>query len=471
MLSILDSLKNQLDTGRQMPGNWKTRREKALQLLETFAQWTGAAPGQEICLGFVPGRIEVLGRHTDYAGGRTIVCSIDRGFLFAAAPGAGRRVRLREDSSEFSPVEFELDPSLLPAVGEWANYPMTMARRIARNFPGALRGVDIAFSSTMPVGSGMSGSSALMMMVFTAIAVTNRLHDHPAFREHITNPVELSVYLACAENGKTFRGLEGDTGVGTFGGSEDHAAILTARPSCLSVFGFSPPELQAEMTWPARWGMAVAFSGVRAEKTREALEKYNMASLRVSDAVARFNERARTRLSTLREVVDHEPKPGGRRWLQGLEDPAFSWSTPAAPALADRVRQFILEDRTHIPGAVSALRAENLPAFGRLVSASHRASKRYLWNIVPEIDSLQRSACRLGAAGASGFGAGFGGSIFAVTRADRADELLAAWRTQYRARYPDRAAESAFFIAHPGPGIETWSDSGPVRLADQIFQA
>jgi galactokinase len=135
------------------------------------------------------------------------------------------------------------------------------------------------------------------------------------------------------------------------------------------------------------------------------------------------------------------------------------------------VRQFILEDRTHIPGAVSALRAGDLPAFGRFVSASHHASKRYLWNIVPEIDWLQRSACRLGAAGASGFGAGFGGSIFAVTRADRADELLAAWRMKYIARYPDRAPGSAFFIAQPGPGIETWSDTGPVRLTDEIFQA
>jgi galactokinase len=471
MLPPIQNLRNRLNNGNLMPENWKPRREKALQLLDTLVRWTAGTPRQEVCLGFVPGRIEVLGRHTDYAGGRSIVCSIDRGFLFAAQPGAGRRIRLQEDSSEFKPVGFDLDPSLAPAVGEWANYPMTMARRLARNFPGVLRGVDIAFSSTMPVGSGMSGSSALMMMVFTAIAKVNGLQEHAAFKEHIRSPVELSVYLACVENGKTFRGLAGDAGVGTFGGSEDHAAILTARPLCLSLFGFSPPELQAEVPWPRQWRMLVAFSGVRAEKTREALEKYNMASRRVSDAVTRFNERAGTRLSTLREVVDHQPKPGGPRWLQGLEDRTVSWSSPAAPALADRVRQFILEDRTHIPGAVSALRSEDLVWFGKLVSASHRASRRYLWNIVPEIDWLQRSACRMGAAGASGFGAGFGGSIFAVTAADHAEELLAPWRTKYRARYPDRAAESAFFIAQPGPGIETWSDSGPVRLADEIFQA
>ncbi len=460
------SLRTLLKQEGRTPANWKPRNEKALELLDMLAALDGASVDQQVIFGFVPGRIEVLGRHTDYAGGRTIVCAIDRGFLFAATPVQGRRIRIHEDSIEFNPVEFDLDPNLSPPAGQWANYPMTMARRLARNFPGQLRGADIAFSSTMPVGSGMSGSSALMMMVFTAIASANGFQENAAFQANIRNPVDLSVYLACAENGQSFRGLEGDAGVGTFGGSEDHAAILNAKPGQLSLFGFSPPELQAEVPWPSDWRMVVAFSGVRAEKTREALEKYNMTSRRVRDSMSRFNQLAGTRLSTLREVVDHEPKPGGSRWLAALAHAPGD----SSPGLSDRVRQFILEDRTHIPRALEALRAKDLRAFGKLLSASHRASKKYLWNIVPEIDFLQKSACRLGASGASGFGAGFGGSIFAVTSADHAEELLIKWRRRYVARYPVRAAESAFFIAQPGPGIEVWDDSGPVRFADQVFQ-
>jgi galactokinase len=451
----------------RLPANWRTRRRKALRLLDILTAWNASSPDQEVTLGFVPGRIEVFGRHTDYAGGRTLVCAIDRGFLFAATPRSSRRIRITEDSTEFGPVEFDLDPALSPPVGQWANYPMTMARRLARNFPGPLRGVDIAFSSSMPVGSGMSGSSALMMMVFTAIASANRLQENAAFSQNIKNPVDLSVYLACVENGQSFRSLEGDAGVGTFGGSEDHAAILNARPGRLSLFGFSPPELQAEVPWPREWRLVVAFSGVRAEKTREALEKYNLASRRVGDSVMRFNQLAGTQLSTLREVVDYQPKPGGSRWLDALAR-APGQSSPALPG---RVRQFILEDRTHIPGALAALKAKDLTAFGRLVSASHRASKKYLWNIVPEIDHLQRSACTLGAAGASGFGAGFGGSIFAVTTADHAEELTERWQRSYAVRYPGRAADSAFFLAQPGPGIEVWTDSSPLRFADALFQA
>jgi galactokinase len=466
----VQSFRDRIGLTESIPENWKPRRDVAMRLLDMLGSRSEAVSKQEITVGFVPGRIEVFGRHTDYAGGRSLVCAIDRGFLFAAATRSGNRIRLHEDSAEFGPVEFDLDPELAPRVGEWGNYPMSMARRLCRNFPGQLRGVDIAFFSTMPVGSGMSGSSALMMMAFTAIASASRLHESPVFKQNIRDAVDLSVYLACAENGQSFRGLEGDAGVGTFGGSEDHAAILNGRPDRLSLFEFSPPRLKAEMPWPREWRMVVAFSGVRAEKTREALEKYNMASRRVRDAVMAFNQLAGTQLPTLREVVDHEPKPGGAAWVKKLDRAPARGASVVAPALADRVRQFIMEDRKHIPGALAALQGRELRKFGKFVSESHRASKKYLWNIVPEIDYLQKAACRLGAAGASGFGAGFGGSIFAVTTADRVEDLLSRWRRSYHARYPARAGESAFFIAEPGPGIEVWSESGPVRYADQIFQ-
>jgi galactokinase len=443
-----------------------------LQAIESLSRilstWAGSPADRAVTVGFVPGRIEVFGRHTDYAGGRTIVCAIDKGFLFAAAPREDRRIRMREDSPEFAPAEFDLDPNLTPVVGQWANYPMTMARRLERNFPGRLRGVDIVFSSTMPVGSGMSGSSALMMMVYTAIAASNTLEAAPEFQESIRSPVDLSVYLACAENGQSFRGLAGDRGVGTFGGSEDHAAILNGRAGCLTLFSFSPPELLAEVPWPADWRMVVAFSGVRAEKTREALEKYNMASRRAREAVAVFNRLSGRSHPTLREVVDHEPKPSGEGWLREL-DRAAAADGGMAPSLGDRVRQFILEDRVHVPRAIEALKTRDLARFGQLLSDSHRASKKDLWNIVPEIDWLMECACGLGAAGASGFGAGFGGSIFAVTTADQAEALLGQWRRRYTAGFPDRAREADFFIAEPSPGIQLWKESGPVRYVDTVF--
>ena len=421
---------------------------------------------REVTFGFVPGRIEVFGRHTDYAGGRSLVCAIDRGFLYAAVPGRQTRLRMYEESSEFEPIEFELSPSLRPRIGHWSNYPMTMARRLSRNFgTSSLGGADVVFSSTMPIGSGMSGSSALMMMTFSALAVLNRLDATPTFRENLLDPIDLAVYLACAENGQGFRDLKGDRGVGTFGGSEDHAAILTSRSGMLSLFGFCPASLQDEVAWPRGWRMAVAFSGVRAQKTREALEEYNLASRRAREAVERYNKAFGTRFTTLREVADGGAGRRGQSWLDILDVPP----DPRAPGLADRARQFIQEDRRHIPRALDALVAGHMEEFGKLLTASHLGSKKYLWNIAPEIDFLRKSAVRLGAVGASGFGAGFGGSIFAVVGSDRAAPFLADWRQQYARRYPRRAPESDFFLTSPGPGIEIWEDDGPRRLVDCLF--
>src|SRR5271157_2205508 len=121
MHTTFGALRARFTSGGSLPMSWEPCRDSVLLLLDMLAGGTGTSPDNEVFLGFVPGRIEVFGRHTDYAGGRSIVCSIDRGFLFAAAPGSGRRIRIREDSAEFRPVEFDLDPDLAPPAGEWAN--------------------------------------------------------------------------------------------------------------------------------------------------------------------------------------------------------------------------------------------------------------------------------------------------------------------------------------------------------------
>lgn len=421
-----------------------------------------------VFLGFVPGRIEVGGKHTDYAGGHSIVCAIDRGFLFLAGPNALGRIRMAEDSSEFAAVDFPLEPDIQPPAGNWANYPMTMARRLAANFSAERRmtGVDLAFSSDMPVGSGMSGSSALMMMTFCAIALTNQLHETETFTRTIRDGIDLAMYMASCENGQTFRELIGDRGVGTFGGSEDHTAILNCRTGRLSLFSYAPTVLKAEMEWPGEWSMVVAFSGIRAEKTGQALEKYNLAARRAALAVEAYNRRFGTALRTLGEIVARNRGSPDARLLQEIEHSAPEHTHLD---LAGRVRVFLLEEHKYIPGAVKGLLWRDAEGFGAALTSSHRASKRYLWNIAPEIDHLQHSARSLGVAGATGFGAGFGGSIVAVLPAARADSFAQEWEEAYARRYPVAAREACFFRTAPGPGIVLWDLEGERRFVDEMF--
>ena len=77
---------------------------------------------------FVPGRIEVLGKHTDYAGGRTMVAAIERGFCIAALPRDDRQIVII-DAATGETVVFTADPDLKPREGSWPIYPMTVARR------------------------------------------------------------------------------------------------------------------------------------------------------------------------------------------------------------------------------------------------------------------------------------------------------------------------------------------------------
>ncbi|GAG34622.1 unnamed protein product, partial [marine sediment metagenome] len=173
---------------------------------------------------------------------------------------------------------FEISPDLQPTLGDWSNYPMTVARRLARNFPPALRGASMAFASDLPAASGMSSSSAMMIATYLSLAAINELNRREEYRREIDSPQSLAGYLATVENGQSFGTLTGDKGVGTFGGSEDHTAILSCRPGRLSQYSFCPVRFERFVNVPKGYVFAIAFSGVVAAKTGEALEKYNRAS-------------------------------------------------------------------------------------------------------------------------------------------------------------------------------------------------
>ncbi|MGQ9574546.1 MAG: GHMP family kinase ATP-binding protein [Thermoguttaceae bacterium] len=394
---------------------------------------------------FVPGRIEVLGKHTDYAGGSSMVAAAQRGFSLVVVPRDDCRVLVVDALSQES-VTFEFDPDIIPRAGHWANYPMTVARRLARNFPGPTRGVSIGLASDLPPAAGMSSSSALIVAVFLALAPINKLYQREEFLRNIRTPIDLAGYLATIENGQSFGTLWGDRGVGTFGGSEDHTAILTCRPGYISQYAYCPIRLQQEIPFPAGYTFAIASSGVEAEKTGAAMARYNAASLRVGRLVQLWRDVTGLDDPNLAEVVARGP--AAIEYLRSIvRDKAGEESGP----LLDRLEQFITENLQILPAASEALQAGELDRFGRLVDQSQRAVEQLLRNQVPETSFLATTARQLGAVAASAFGAGFGGSVWALVESSRAERFLASWAESYRGRFPERWRRSAFFLTGPGP--------------------
>ncbi len=388
---------------------------------------------------FVPGRIEVLGKHTDYCGGRTMVVAGDRGFVCAARCMEEPLLVVRNIASG-EVRRIPLVPDLEPPVGEWINYPMTVVRRLSRNFE-LSRGVDVAFLSNLPPASGMSSSSAMMVMFSLVLFAAGRVHESAAYRGAVSSPEDLAGYLATVENGMTFRDLEGDVGVGTFGGSEDHTAILCAEAGCVKQYSYAPVVFERSVPLPPGYVFVVAYSGVKAEKTGAAMEKYNRASCLAREAaeiVSAFYGRNFPHLKAALDAVGYE---GVREAL----------SRRGSQEHLVRFEHFHLENEKVVPAAGDALAGAEVESFGRIVDESQRAAEKLLGNQVPETVFLASSARRLGAAASSAFGAGFGGSVWAFVEEEGVNDFLGAWESSYRDCFPAAADSARFFSVNAGP--------------------
>jgi len=411
----------------------------------------GAGAAQSAHVLFVPGRIEVLGKHTDYAGGRSMVAAVERGFCVAVRPRRDEVVFV-VDALRRQWVRFQLGPDLVPPVGHWSNYPMTVARRLARNFPTARRGAEVVFASDLPPAAGMSSSSALVVAMFLALRAANPLDAERLARPLLSDKTVLAGYLGCVENGQSFGELAGDRGVGTFGGSEDHTAILCARPGQIGQYSYCPIRLERWLPMPQGCVFGIASSGVVAEKTGAALDKYNAASQMTSCLLQLWRQATGRDDPHLAAAMSTDPDAASRLYQTVAVASDQQRHGFSAAALIARLEQFIAETQQIVPTAGDALEHGDLAALAASVERSQRLAEQLLGNQTPETVHLARSARQLGAVAASAFGAGFGGSVWALLEQSHAGEFLQAWSANYRQAFPHRADQAEFFTTAAGPG-------------------
>jgi galactokinase len=395
---------------------------------------------------WVPGRIEVLGKHTDYAGGRSLVCALERGLCLRVAQRKDAVVRVRslDRRATFATT---LSADATAEAGSWAGYVATIARRVASNFGDLRRGADIAVASNLPADAGMSSSSALVVGIFIALSKTNELRSHPVFRSTISSSEELAAYLGAVENGLPFRTLGAEAGVGTHGGSQDHTAVLCSEAGEILRFAWDPLRRERHLPMPAGHIFALGSSGVHAPKTGRALAQYNRVSLAARRLVELWNrdtDREDRTLGAVLGTVD-----GSADHLRALARRVRGGPFPRG-YLQARLEQFIAETYEIIPAASDALERVALTEFGMAVDHSQRLAEANLGNQVAETVTLQRRARDLGAVAASAFGAGFGGSVWAMVPESEGRRFLRLWSQSYRKAHPRSAKESVFFLSAAG---------------------
>ena len=223
-----------------------------------------------------PGRINLMGRHIDHRGGSVNVMAISEEILMVAAPRSDDQVRLHNaDTDTFAHAAFSIGQEIahldwgdwltcvnspktltLVAAGSWENYIKAAALRLQHSFTRQrLLGADIVAQGTIPIGSGLSSSSAVVVGAAEALVAANGLDLRPS-----------SLVDLCGE---------GEWFVGTRGGSADHAAIKFARRGQVAHVSFFPFEVEDFMPFPARHALVVCDSGELAKKSEGARETFN----------------------------------------------------------------------------------------------------------------------------------------------------------------------------------------------------
>jgi len=396
---------------------------------------------------FVPGRLEVLGKHTDYAGGNSLICAADRGFCITSVSRNDNLIRVFNTGSGDNTV-FDLSKEIEAQKGSWENYPANVLRRLKFNFGDDIKGCDIAFDSDLPLASGMSSSSALIIAMFFAVAGANDLFENSKFKSNIENKIHLAEYLANIENGLTFRELEGRKGVGTFGGSEDHTAIINCKPGKVSEFSYCPIEFQREIQIPENYRFVIASSGVHAVKTGNAMESYNLASKLVQTLLKMWNENKNTSYADLNSAITSSDFSREELYkiIENSDDKIYS-----NQQLIERFEHFYSENYEIIPEAIIFFNENSIQKFAKAVDRSQKLTSELLKNQVEQTEFLTKSAKISGAVTASSFGAGFGGSVWSLVNHNKLSEFIENWKTSYQEKYPEEFSKSEFFTINAGP--------------------
>ena len=392
-------------------------------LVERFkATFDGALPSH---LSRAPGRVNLIGEHTDYNGLPVLPMALRREITLLFSPRDDGRVRVANVDSEFGPREFTLAYEISPSpAGDWGNYLKAPCQALTRRHGGtasapALRGFDALVSSTLPVASGLSSSSALVIAVGGALVHANGLEIPTlAFAQEMA---------------------EAERYTGTRGGGMDQAISAGALQGHASRIEFEPLEL-VPTPIPEDWRFLVAHSLVRAEKSGRAQEAYNLRTRECRQALEILAEHGTFR--SYRQLLDE----------MCIQDLVELGEAHLDGPLLKRFRHVVTEGN-RVYDAEHALRRSDRLTFGLLMNASHESLRDDYEVSSTELDTLVELALAGGAAGARLTGAGFGGCIVALATRERTPAVLARLREGYfLAKELPGSLEEVLFVAEAGPG-------------------
>jgi len=214
--------------------------------------------------------------------------------------------------------------------------------------------------------------------------------------------------------------------------------------SGLVAYRFMPVAALSDVPMPADWTFVITSSGVQADKAGSVLARYNRAADGVRALHALWNAHTGTPAHSLAAAL---ATPDAEARFDALVNDATGDFSPGD--LRRRLQHFINEDRRG-PLAAQAFATTDRAALGDLSRDSQLEAESLLGNQIPETVMLARLARETGAFAASNFGAGFGGSVWALTTTNDAEAFAEEWVRAYQRRQP-LVGPVPWFVARPGP--------------------
>ena len=359
---------------------------------------------------FAPGRVNLIGEHTDYNGGFVLPCALQYGTYLLIRKRPDNLVRFATTNFDYK-IEYDISKGYVKQQGQWINYPLGIFDQFDKLKIG-LSGFDMLFSGDIPNSAGLSSSASIEMV--TAFALASMLNVTSL---EMTDLVNLSKR---SEN--EFIGLDcGIMDMFAVGmGSADHAIFL----NCLTLefkripFILNGYKLIIANTNKKR-GLADSKYNERVQECKEAID-----AIRLHIPVNHLGEIGFMQFFKIQELIEDE-------------------------RVRRRARHVISENQ-RVLNAVSCLHKNDLLQFGALMNASHESLRDNYEVTGIELDTLVEEAWKInGVIGSRMTGAGFGGCTVSIVRDNVVEKFIHQAGDNYRQK---TGLTASFYIAEVSDG-------------------
>lgn len=361
---------------------------------------------------FSPGRVNLIGEHTDYNGGHVFPCALSFGTYGAISQRNDKIVRMYSENFEDKGIiSFEIDNLKNEEEHDWANYPKGVIDVLRKHGYDVNQGFDMVVYGNIPNGAGLSSSASLELLM---AVMMNDIHQFNIDR------VELVKYCQEAEN--NFIGVNcGIMDQFSIGMGQDSSAILL---DCNTLdYKYSTVDLKDEVIVIAntnkRRGLADSKYNERRSECEEALKELQ----------------TELKISTLGELTEDEFEKNKHLIKSDLR--------------AKRAKHAVYENQRTLK-AVKALEDNDIETFGKLMNQSHNSLRDDYEVTGKELDTLVDLASKHeGTVGARMTGAGFGGCTVSIVKRNNVDDFINNVGKQYKEII---GYDADFYVANIGAG-------------------